>query len=76
MFDEAGGADTATPLEMFSKDMNPDSTGSRMTEVYVHHQSAETRQPVAALTRATTIRPNVTLRLPGAATPTSLWQCA
>lgn len=44
-----------------------------MTEVYVRHQSAETRQSVAALTRAATTRPNVTLRLPGAATPTSLW---
>jgi hypothetical protein len=33
VLDETGGAETATPWEMFSKDMNPDSTGSRMTAV-------------------------------------------
>ena len=54
VFDEIGGADTATPCDIFSKDMNPNSTGSRMTENKVRHQSAETRQSVAAVTRAAT----------------------
>jgi hypothetical protein len=31
--DEIDEADTAAPWEMFSKDMNPYSTGSRMTVV-------------------------------------------
>jgi hypothetical protein len=31
--DETDAADTAAPWEMFSKDMNPYSTGSRLTAV-------------------------------------------
>src|SRR5579863_3564511 len=31
VIDVTGGAATALPCDMFSKDMNPDSTGSRMT---------------------------------------------
>ena len=78
VFAVTGGAETATPFEMLSKDMNPDSTGSRVTQHEPRRFMSVTKAQklislAAALTLATTTRQNVTTRLPGAATPASLW---
>ena len=73
-FDETGAADTATPWEMFSKDMSQFSTGSRMTTTLDVTESHHSVTVLCVDPRRDRDRPKP-LRLPGAATQPPCGMC-
>jgi hypothetical protein len=74
VFDETGAADTATPWEMFSKDMSQNSTGSRMTITLIVTEAHNSEAGLRVDPRRDRHRPKP-LRLPGAATQPPCGMC-